>query len=406
MKNTSIKFLRASLLTTVVLLSALTVSAQDGVSIRDVPTSLEQAISKLDKEWDNRYNMYINSDVLTRTLKKNKGGMPAYALGIYSFRGNELTEADSKTVNKYLNIFLKSLKNAYNEYVLANENGRFEGSFKELPKLFKEIKLTVSDLPINPEKLDLSKTRVTTFTTEEVSHNRFRTEELIGVTEKIAASEWVPQSKLLAYKYLVSSSLSLPWIWKYLDGEFTRLVREGGSTTDTILFAKLHVIRAPYFSNDSRIWKHAPRFWPNQLVTSELTGSFSSGRVVKFERTDNETKVTIRYMVGGHELWYRVDKTTVLVDNMTKEVYPIQRLENGLPLGRTFVAVGCEGKCIDCTLVFPPVKSSLEKFCLDDNNPFPSNERTKKRFMKKHDIMSDGGSSDGVVIYKVSDLAK
>lgn len=210
----------------------------------------------------------------------------------------------------------------------------------------------------------------------------------------------------MAYKYLAASVLQIPALWAYLETDFTRLVREGGSTTDTILFAKLHMNRAPYFKEDSRIWKQAPRFWPSQLTVLESAGNVPYGHVSNVELSDTETKVTVRYTLGGHELWFRFDDTQILVDNDTKEVYSLKRIENQIPMGKTFVVVGCENRAVEFTLVFSPIRKSLKAFVLDDSQSNPNEFSAKKRYFKKHNIMSDSGDATDIVVYQLSDFVK
>lgn len=225
--------------------------------------------------------------------------------------------------------------------------------------------------------LATTRSTLTKIKADELKASMVQVEALTQVAEKLARTPWTFQNKHLAYKFLTASLLSIPAVWAFVEPDFTRMVREGGSTTDTIIFAKLHMDRAPFFKEDSRIWKQAPRFWPSQLTTLEPAGDVPYGHVTKVELSDTETK----------------------------DVYHVRRVENRIPLGKTFVVVGCEDKAIEYTLVFPPLQKSLKAFVLDDYRPAPTSESAKKRFYRKYNIMSNGGGSSDFVVYKLSDFS-
>jgi len=186
---------------------------------------------------------------------------------------------------------------------------------------------------------------------------------------------------------------------------FTRLSRKGGATTDMLLFNRLTLSRVANMKNDSRIWRKAPRYVPSQLNAYDAsTQQRKSGMAIEFN--DAETRVTYRVPIGLHESWLYFDKTSILVDFDTKEQYQVKRIINGYPLGKTFVLVGCEGKTVEFTLIYPPVKKSMKSFTMENRTVVPVNYRDKKRFMLKYSIMSDGGSSYSNHVFKVSDYEK
>jgi hypothetical protein len=87
-------------------------------------------------------------------------------------------------------------------------------------------------------------------------------------------------------------------------------------------------------------------------------------------------------------------------------MYKIKGLENGLPLGKTIVIVGCGGKAVEFTYVFPPIKKTLKQFVIDENIKIPTTEPEKIAYFEKNDIMSDSGDEGPIVIYKLSDYVK
>lgn len=388
------------------LISTINMFGQDNQSVERLRASYQQTIDRLDASWDERsYNMYVPSSVYNQATRTSKQSVP-YALGVYSFKGNVLESPNQKTIDKRLKTLAALLRKTTDEFADVSKQNNFEGSLSHLKPLLMFLAYTVSDRPVPIKTLNPTRSTLKKLNAVEWSIGAMQAEALTQIAEKLALTPWTMQNKHLAYKYLAASVLNIPALWTYLEPDFTRMVREGGSTTDTIIFAKLHMDRAPFFKEDSRIWKQAPRFWPSQLTTLESAGDVPYGHVSKVELSDTETKVTMRYTLGGHELWFRIDASTVLIDHETKDVYHVRRVENRIPLGKTFVVVGCEDKAIEYTLVFPPLQKSLKAFVLDDYRPAPTSESAKKRFYRKYNIMSDGGGSSDFIVYKLSDFVK
>lgn len=365
--------------------------------------SIQQTIDRLDANWDEAsYNMPVYSTTYLNT--KVSSAINSSSLGIYSFKGNVKDTPSQRVADQRLKQFAQLLRMATDEITVVYQRQNYQGELKELKPLLKYLGYTVSNKPISLRTMAMDRIKLITLKPYDFEQGTFKAEALTQVAENLASSKWMASNKHLAYKYLISNVLIVPIFWVYLEPEFSRLVREAGSTSDNIVYVKLHMNREPYILQDTRIWDKAARFQASQLKVVGADAGNQIRHVKRVEQSDTETKVTVRYNVGGRENWYRFDKSLVLVDNATKELYPIRRIENQIPLGKTFIVVGCEGKAVEFTFVFPPLKPSLKQFVLDDNVSVPSSDKAKKRYFKKHGIMSDGNGRSPIVIYNLSEF--
>jgi len=373
------------------------VSAQGSDSDLKQCKQLEETVALLDSRWDAGGGFSITSNALLQAKLNNSSEQSRYTWSLYSFRNNELETIKSPTIDKELKLFSVLLRQAYDEYVGCGKGKRL----KKLGNWIRFMEWSVSTLPLKVGTLDLSRSKVKILSESE----KAQTECLLAIADKIAYSPSQEKQKLLAFKYLSCKAVSLPWIWNYVNPGFTRLSRKGGATTDMLLFNRLTLSRVANMKNDSRIWRKAPRYVPSQLNAYDAsTQQRKSGMAIEFN--DAETRVTYRVPIGLHESWLYFDKTSILVDFDTKEQYQVKRIINGYPLGKTFVLVGCEGKTVEFTLIYPPVKKSMKSFMMENRTVVPVNYRDKKRFMLKYSIMSDGGSSYSNHVFKVSDYEK
>lgn len=378
------------------LLVSLSVSGQDSYSDNKQCRVLEETIALLDARWDAGGGLSITSNALIKARMNKSSNRSPYTWSIYSFRNNELESIEPDEINEDLKSFSVLLRKAYEEYV-----GRSKGKkLNTLGKWIGFMEMSVSTLPLNVGKLDLSRSKVEMLSESE----KVQTECLLAIADKIANSPWQTKQKLLAFKYLSCKAISLPWVWNYVNPGFTRLSRKGGATTDLLQFNRLSLSRVPFMKSDSKIWRKAPRYFQNQLNTFEAsTQKKFSGMSIEFN--DVETRVTYRIPMGLHESWLYFDKTSILVDFDTKKQYQVNRIVNGYPLGKTFVIVGCIGRVVEFTLIYPPVKKSMKSFTMENRSVVPVNYRDKKRYMLKHSIMSDGGNSYSNQVFKVSDYS-
>jgi len=386
--------------------STTQLQAQEKTAVESMKTTYQQTINRLDASWDEAsYNMPVMSTAYKQARLSSSSGV-SNSLGIYSFKGNVKDVPNQRIADQRLKTLALLLRKATDEMTAVYTQQTFNGELKQLKPLLKFLGFTVSNKPLSLRTLDVHRSMLQTMKPNDFEQSTFRAEALTQVAEKLANTAWMASNKHLTYKYLIASLLTIPVFWTYLEPEFSRLVLGGGASTENIVFVKLHMNREPYILQDSRIWNKAPRFEASQLQVMEA-GSFAineSRHVTKVELSDTETKVTLRYVVGGREMWYRFDNTFALVDNQTKELYPVKRMENQLPLGKTFIVVGCEGKAVEFTFVFPPLKKTLKQFVLDDNLSAPTSDKAKMRFFKKHNIMSDGSGRSAIVVYNLSEF--
>jgi hypothetical protein len=379
-----------------VLFFSMSSSIQSQRSSIDVPQRLmlEATIATLDARWDAGSNSSIPSAALLERTKQNTANQViSQSFSLYSFRNNELTEIQPETINADFKQFAALLRKAFEEY------GHTEhGKLRDLGKWIAFMQFRVSDLPLKMRKLDLSRSKGVDLSESEL----YVTRNLLEVSDRMAALPLGDKHKLLAFKYLATKATAIPWIWNYLNPEFIRLAQKGGAATDLLTFNRLYSGRFPYMKNDSRIWRKAPRYFPNELTLFDpATQTRKTGMSMVFTKKD--TRITYRVPQSLRESWLYFDKTSMLVDHDTKQQYKIKRIEGGYPLGKTMVLVGCEGKIVEFTLVFEPVKKPMVYFTMEDQTVVPKALSKKIPYMLKHNIMSDGSMSKNTTIYKVSD---
>ena len=400
---------RAGLLVVLVvsLVSTVQLQAQQSTSIVDLAKNMKESLVKtlngLSSNWDQAgYSLSVRSAALTKSMAEGSSEPSSFA--IFSFKGNVESVTD-KEANEELKTMATLLRKAIDELNEVSEQKKDDGKLKQLKPLLKYLGFSVSNMPVNVNKLDVSCSKVAKLTMAESYLNGLVGEAVTQATEEMAQSSNSALSKHNAYKYLAASVLSIPSIWTILEPEFSRLAKVGGAITDNLTFAKLYMERIPYFADDSRIWKEAPRFYRSQLKESKSLPKI--GDITRVEVTDKETRVTTTIRVSSHEVWFRLDENSVLVDNETKERYPIKGMADGLPVGKTFVVVGCEGLTMENTLIFPPVKKSLKSFYIEEVIPYQTSEKARLDYRRKHNIMSDGdGASINKTVYQLDDFLK
>lgn len=356
---------------------------------------LQETIANLDARWDAGSNSSIPSKALLESAENNNGNeriTPSYCL--YSFRNNELTDIQEKAINADVKKFASLLRAAFKEY----SGGANNRKLKELGKWIAFMQIRVSDLPLKMHKLDLDRFKGVELSELEQSY----TLNLLDVAEKVAILPLQNQHKLLAFKYIAAKAIAIPWIWEYLNSEFIRVAHKGGAATDLLTFNRLASGRVPNMKSDSKVWRNAPRFSPEDLTIVDPTSQAAkTGMSIEFN--EKETRITYRVPVALKESWVYFNKTSMLVDCETKEQYKVKRIEGGCPLGKTFVFVGCEGKIVELTLIYPPIKKTMQYFTMEDKTVFPVDKMARIRYMQKHNMMSDGGWSSNKTTYRVAD---
>jgi hypothetical protein len=379
----------------VFLFSSTSLNAQRPSIREQQRKDLERTIVNLDYRWDAASNSSIPSTALLERSKQNKTNeVISQSWSLYSFRNNELIDIKQKTIDSEFKQFAALLRDAFNEYYGETNKGKL----KKLGKWIDFMEFKVSDLPLKMSKLDLSRSKGTELSEWELSY----TQDLLEVTEMFVYQPLQEKQKLLTFKYLATKAIAIPWIWNFLSPEFTRLAQKGGAATDMLTFNRLYSSRFPYMKNDSKIWRNAPRYFPEELTLYDpATQKGKTGMSIAF--TKKETRITYRIPQSLREGWLYFDKTSMLVDHDTKQQYKIKRIEGGYPLGKTLVLVGCEEKIVEFTLVYEPVKKPMTDFTIENRTVVPKELSQKIPYMLKHNIMSDGSISRDPTIYKVSD---
>lgn len=361
------------------ILSHFSTQAQTMVEEKTNLEALEEQVTILDNRWDLSNTNSIKSNAYQQAFGNGNRNSTNYTWSTYSFKNNELETISGSKIDADLQTFSKLLNDALTEQAERNAS-----NIKPIQKFIAFLKIKVSDLPLNPGNIKPAKTE------EKISQTELQlTRDFIALSKSIADSKRTNKQKLLAFKYLTCRAISTPWIWNYLDSEFTRVSHKGGSISDNLIFNRLTLPEVSSMKFTSKIWRKAPRFFANQLTI--IAPPVPKDRPnPKIEFTPKETRVSYLIAAGLREAWIYFDKSSYLVDYDTNERYKAKRIENGIPLGKTFVVVGCEDKFVEITVVYPPVKSTLKSFTLENGSVVPVDPKARMRYLKKTNQMSDG----------------
>lgn len=233
MKTTSIgrRSNRASLLVVLLvsLVSTVQLQAQQSTSIvdlaKDMKESLVKTLNSLPTNWDQKsYSLSVRSAALTKSMAEGSSEPSSFA--IFSFKGNVESVTD-KEANEELKTMATLLRKAIDELNEVSEQKKDEGTLKQLKPLLKYLGFSVSNMPVNVNKLDVSCSKVAKLTMAESYLNGLVGEAVTQAAEEMAQSSNSALSKHNAYKYLSASVLNIPSIWTILEPEFSRLAKVG-----------------------------------------------------------------------------------------------------------------------------------------------------------------------------------
>jgi hypothetical protein len=361
-------------------------------NIKRMVDSLSWVLTKLDQSWDLGGTYTLQSKSLVNALKKAKEGgeAPVYCMPEVSYRLNGEKSMTEVEINRELSTFSKMLSTAYNQLVKAENTQPSNFNVGALKDWLDFMQYRISDLPLASNNLSYSYD-LREMTPDERQRNKELTVSVVRLLNQYATTPGDPYKKLLAFKYLGMFTVGIPWVWKVVEPEFVRLSKMGGASLENLLYRRLRLLRAPYIEKDSRIWRNAPRFGPNQLNLIDTKSDTKFG-LVKIELSAQETILTSRMSIGGYELWYYFDKSLCIVDDQTGDRYPIIRMSNQIPLSKTIVVEGCQQKVVEYTMTFPPLKESVKFFRIEQNVTNPD------------ELMSDGSISNDRKVYTISDF--
>lgn len=376
-------------------LSYFSTQAQTMVKENTSLEALEETVTLLDNRWDLNSTYNIQSLAYQQLIGSGNRNSKNYTWSTFSFKNNELETISGSKIDADLQTFSKLLNEA-----LTAQTGGNASNIKPIRAFIAFLKIKVSDLPLNAGNIKPAKMG------EKLSQTALQqTQDFISLAKKIADSKRTDKQKLIAFKYLTCKAISTPWIWNYLDSEFTRVSHQGGSVSDNLVFNRLSLQEVSSMKFTSKIWREAPRFFANQLTTIERPIPKDRPNP-KIEFTPKETRVSYLIGAGLRESWVYFDKNSYLVDYDTKKRYKAKSIENGIPLGKTFVVVGCEDKILEITVVYPPVKSSLKSFTLENGSVVPVDPKARMRYLKKTNQMSGGSGVYKSQVYHKNSFMK
>jgi len=110
---------------------------------------------------------------------------------------------------------------------------------------------------------------------------------------------------------------------------------------------------------DQRLMDEALRLKPGQISFCDIPFE-SETKLVSIQKGKKETKVTLAIPMHSDSDWFRFDKGFTIIDKKTKDRYIVRSLERDLPLDKMIVLEGSGGKMFEATLIFPPLRKSVE----------------------------------------------
>jgi beta-lactamase regulating signal transducer with metallopeptidase domain len=131
-------------------------------------------------------------------------------------------------------------------------------------------------------------------------------------------------------------------------------------------------------AQDAKIRNEAYRAKSEQIKLSDLPYDSRETKVVRIEKNEKDTKVTLAIPIRKNESWVYFDSGFSIVNKLNQDRYVIRKLENNFPLDKTIIISNYNQKMIEVTLIFPPLPETVE---LVDIIEFQSNKGLK---------MSDG----------------
>jgi hypothetical protein len=89
-------------------------------------------------------------------------------------------------------------------------------------------------------------------------------------------------------------------------------------------------------------------------------------RLLYIDKQKEETRVTLLWSIDSQSHWYQFDDVFSIIDKKTGDQYRIRSIEGNYPLNKRIQITGHQGKMVEFTLVFPPLKSSVKKVDIMD----------------------------------------
>jgi len=148
---------------------------------------------------------------------------------------------------------------------------------------------------------------------------------------------------------------------KFTTTKVTRVYNNGSTTTtETTSSPEVSQAEKERKELDEKIWNEAYRARPEQFTVSDIPFSSRETKVARIERNKNDTRVTLAIPIFFAEHWVYFDRGFAIVDKRNQDRYMIRKLENDLPLDKTIIISNNNQKVIEITMVFPPLKKSIE----------------------------------------------
>lgn len=101
---------------------------------------------------------------------------------------------------------------------------------------------------------------------------------------------------------------------------------------------------------------------PSQVKISRMPFTINDNFlwVIAIVKNQKATKVTIGISIKSDNFWISFDKGFTMIDKKNQDQYIIRSLEGELPLNQKILVSGYNHKVLEFTLVFPPLKKSVE----------------------------------------------
>ncbi len=271
----------------------------------------------------------------------------------YTFYLNDDEFVDKVVLNKAIDDFAKHLTHAIND--LENNTKSKDG----IKKLINFMDIRINNKKI--EDIEITDELNSSFTQEDIKSSTTKLNEIKDVIVNLTESKYTyNESRLLVFNLFMRKMISVPVISKAAIPAMNNLVRQLGDTTSNIVFSSITKEIIKNQKKDASIWSNAYIAKPEQISISKNPYKKGDRYISSIERKKRETRITISIPIGSNEWWVRFDKNLLMIDKKTRDPYLIKRLDNDLPLNTTIKILGFGEKVIDITLIFPPLKESID----------------------------------------------
>lgn len=89
-------------------------------------------------------------------------------------------------------------------------------------------------------------------------------------------------------------------------------------------------------------------------------------RLLYIDKQKEETRVTLLCSIDSNSHWYQFDDVFSIIDKKSGDQYRIRSIEGNYPLNKRIQITGHQGKMVEFTLIYPPLKSSVKKVDIMD----------------------------------------